>query len=172
MEHWMNHGLVLSLVKLSEWRSLQLFQWFIFSLMAVWLARAMRYTSIGSNIELMADKNQMPSKTLFPVAQNGNNTTAKHFFLCGGVTVHISTAYLQQGSIADPQHYGFKWEQGQTMTLSVFSQNLPSGLNMWGHASPSTCWLTHWYIFISKVILGKLPSYLWKLTSHSSSCNH
>lgn len=31
MEHWMNHGLVLPLVKLSEWRSLQLFQWFIFS---------------------------------------------------------------------------------------------------------------------------------------------
>lgn len=63
----MNHGLVLSLVKLSEWRSLQLFQWFIFSLMAVWLTGSMRDTRCGSSTELMADKKHlMPCKPFFP----------------------------------------------------------------------------------------------------------
>lgn len=47
----MNHGLVLSLVKLSEWRSLQLFQWIIFSVMAEWLTGDMRDTCSGSNME-------------------------------------------------------------------------------------------------------------------------
>lgn len=53
----MNHGLLLSLVKLSEWRSLQLFQWFTFSLMVAWLSRVMSDIYSGRNVEPMADKN-------------------------------------------------------------------------------------------------------------------
>lgn len=57
MEQWMSHGPVRSSLQLSEWRSLHLFERFIFSLMAVWLTWAMRDMCSGSNIELRADQN-------------------------------------------------------------------------------------------------------------------
>lgn len=137
MEHWMNHGLVLSLVKLSEWRSLQLFQWIIFSVMAEWLTGDMRDTCSGSNMEQNLWCLVNPS---FYGADRITTEQQRAFFLWG-VIVHISAVHSQQGLTAAPPIPRL-WV-GARADLDYLCIQCASRLNMCVHASLLTRGLRH-----------------------------